>query len=360
MATKEAMLADLRLEMADITQTFEDVQHGDGGKSRFDLPVEAVVATTLVVQVDGTEQTVSTDYILDAENGIVVFTAAPADGAEVRFTGSHTGLFTDAQLAHFLDTAMDLHGVNRHPALTYGTVEPSEAYLIRLLARHEALWVLATDASYDIDIRTVEGVTVPRSQRYQQLMTLIQGVKARYDELAAALNLGPMRIEQFSLRRVSRMTGRLVPIYLDREVDDNRMPVRVYPAIDTEGATLAESDVATYDIQVYRGESFSETFTFTDDDGLPRDLTGYTVEVYIYSNKFQSASKSGEFTVITTDAATGSLTLTLTRDDTLELVENRDYHYVFKWWDATGEPDTVLQGRVLVSADTPVTKETPG
>jgi hypothetical protein len=47
------------------------------------------------------------------------------------------------------------------------------------------------------------------------------------------MNIGRYKIEMLTLRRVSKTTGRYVPIYIDREFDDWTIyPVRVFPPID--------------------------------------------------------------------------------------------------------------------------------
>lgn len=358
MATLAGLRSTLRLTMSDLTYAFSAQDLGDGSTTRFDLPVDNVVTDAeFTVKVAGTTLATPADYVLDAGHGIVVLTAAPADGAAVEVTGYHTEVFTNTQLDQFLNIALDLHGHNRSPALTFATLPKVEEYPLVLLAKVEALWVLATDASYDIDIRTVEGVSVPRSQRFAQIMTLINGVKQRYDELAQALNVGPSRMEQMTLRRISRTTNRLVPVYLPREVDDTRPPERVFPPIDAQGVPQATPTIGVYQIQVTLGESFSRTFTFNDADGNPRDLTGYTFDAQVYMTKFSSVT-AVEFDIDTSDVANGRVTLSLTKeqttisrvnsnDPTNRLEPARSYVWRGVLTAPDGTPDEVLQGPVV-------------
>ncbi len=39
---------------------------------------------------------------------------------------------------------------------------------------------------------------------------------------------------------------------------------------------MSDEKVPTYNIEVYRGEDFSETYTWLQDDGTPMDLTTYS------------------------------------------------------------------------------------
>ena len=53
-----------------------------------------------------------------------------------------------------------------------------------------------------------------------------------YNGRAAALNIGLERLEMVTLRRVSKTTNRLVPIYKEREIEDTGPVERLWPPID--------------------------------------------------------------------------------------------------------------------------------
>jgi hypothetical protein len=95
-----------------------------------------------------------------------------------------------------------------------------------------AYWSLLTEFSTEIDVSTPEGMMIPASQRFQQVQSMFQYWKMKYDEHAAALDVGINKIEVKELRRKSYLTNRYVPVYRGREVDDPRPPVRLYPDID--------------------------------------------------------------------------------------------------------------------------------
>jgi len=120
--------------------------------------------------------------------------------------------------------------------LTMVDLPPVEEQLLVLLVEIECLWALTTDASTDIDITTADGTHIARSQRYLQMRNQIDVLTDKYDTLCAALNVGIHRIEMSTLRRVSRTTGRLVPVYKEREFDDYTLPQRLLPPIDERNA----------------------------------------------------------------------------------------------------------------------------
>ena len=110
-----------------------------------------------------------------------------------------------------------------------------------MLATIEALWDLSTDASLDVDVHTPDGKSVPRSQRYAQMRNQITVLEERYNDLCAQINVGLHRMETLNLRRTSRQTGRLVPVWESREYDDTTPARRILPPVDNRHAD--ESDI---------------------------------------------------------------------------------------------------------------------
>jgi hypothetical protein len=107
-----------------------------------------------------------------------------------------------------------------------------EEPLVIMLSTINAFWTLANDASTDSNIQTAEGTSVDRTTRYTHLMNQIAAMTARYEDYCNQLNVGLYRWETLNLRRTSKTTGRLVPLFKSREYDDHRWPVRLIPAID--------------------------------------------------------------------------------------------------------------------------------
>lgn len=224
----DTIRARVRLELNDRGAPFSEILYGDGVTTLFEL--EHTKVSTLTAVVGGTPET---DFVLDMWNGVVTFAAAPADGAMIVITGIHFDLWLDGDLDTFTNISLAEHNKGRVPEIDYTTVSPLEEEALALRTVIEALWSEATALAQEIDVSTGEGVGLPESERYRQVLNQIEVVQGRYDRLASSLNIGVNRIENFTLRRVSRTTNRLVPVYIPQEYDDTTYPpVRVYPPID--------------------------------------------------------------------------------------------------------------------------------
>jgi hypothetical protein len=226
--------------------------------------------------------------------------------------------------------------------MTIGLLPPVEEYPLAILATIEALWALATDAAFDIDIQAPDGVMIPRSERYRQLSQIIQQRMEQYKQLSSALNIGLWRIEMGTLRRVSRTTNKLVPVYLAQEIDDSRKPERIYIQNDLNGRKPAPSYAGVYDIALYQGDSWSGEFDF------PFDVTALTFKAQIrtYPN---APALYATFTVTKFDAVNGRIRLTLDPSATKYLPARA-------FWDlqATSATDptfeqTYVRGQVFVT-----------
>lgn len=223
MAALTDLVTRLRLELGDPASPFQARVVADGETDVFSLPYELLDATTVEVYANGALLTESTDYTVDYRSGILTMSNPPADGVEVVVQGNQFMTFLGEDLETFINTAFLQHShgqtVNGLPQ-TMATLPPVEEYLVVLLAEIEALWVLITDAAQEIDVRNPDGVSIPVGQRYQQLLGLLAAKRAQYEELASALNVGLHRIEMLNLRRTSRTTNRLVPLYKAMEYDE--------------------------------------------------------------------------------------------------------------------------------------------
>ncbi len=354
MATLQELIARTRLELADVSKSFVFTTTSVGATTVYDIPrAEQLDASSVVVRRNGTIVP-TTDYVVDADDGIVTITGTPpADGDTLQFSGQHHKFFSDEVMTTFVNTAFGLHTNNR--PVTMQALPANEVYLVALLAKIEALWVLATDAAYDIDIRTPEGVSVPRTQRYAQLMNMIAATEEQYKDLGMALGVGLYRIEMFTLRRTSLQTGRLVPVYLQREFDDTSPPVRILPPIDSQFAEIKPDPTPVFDIAIQKGRSFTRTFTWQDSAGNAEDLTleYSSFEAYVFKSKYDSTVIL-TFEIDATAAATGELTLMATYEETDDRVFP-DQPYV--WWVKGVQPDgekvSLLRGDVHVTADDP-------
>jgi len=238
-----SITAQATLILQDHGETFQTRVLGDGDTTRFTLARDNVELSSVIVEHPSGPPTVLTpsdgtpasgEYQLDARGGVVTVGLPPALGDELVIEGRAFVASLPSDLASFIDTAYELHTAGRYPRPTIDELSPTEGYLVALLAVIENLWSQATEASGEIDVMTPEGVNIPASQRFAQILTLIGQLTEHYKELAQAFNVGPYRIVVSTLRRISRTTNRLVPIYLPQEFDDRSYPpVRIYPPIDT-------------------------------------------------------------------------------------------------------------------------------
>ena len=248
MATVASLLKDVRLEIGDRLETFRDSFRGTGIKDDWDLPGQNI-ADVSVFEVTGDSGTITydtpDDYVVDKASGIITFTTPPAEDTLIVVEGTMNGIFTDEELEVFLNAAISQHLRNRtvttryrdgHGFIKYDDMQmeledlpPEEHILVTLLTSIEALWALSTDASTDIDVQTAEGTSIPRGQRYRQLVAQVDLLTDKYKDLSLMMGVGLWAPEVLNLRRVSKTTGRLVPIFRPREYDEHGPPIRKVP-----------------------------------------------------------------------------------------------------------------------------------
>lgn len=246
------MIARVRNEIGDPLQPFMTTSIGDGMTQLYDLPKQNIDPGTLqVTVVNGASTTVLssvTDYVLDEELGFITLNSKVPNGATIITQGYAWGMFTDNDLTTQITDSVNQHTHgrtitermhtrqgfigNRRTPMTLSNLPALEEPMIVTLATINTLWVLANDAATDADIQTAEGTNINRTGRYAQLMGHINDLQERYERMCAQLNVGMYRTETLKLRRVSRTTGRLVPIFVDREYDDHIWPERENPPID--------------------------------------------------------------------------------------------------------------------------------
>lgn len=348
-----ALLADLvsrvRTELGDVPKQFTFTTTGDGSSKDFDLRLRPIDGSTLTVTVNGNPVAQPTGYTIEEDHGVVHFATAPALNAAVKVVGTQYRYFTDTDIETFVNTAIGQHTYQRTDRygsqLTLANMDPVEEYPLALLATIEALWVLATDSAFDINIMAPDGVTIPRAQRYQQLTGIIAQRMDQYKQLSSALNIGLWKIEMGTLRRVSRHTNKLVPIYMAQEIDDSRRPERVWIENDLKGRTPIPTTAATYDLIIYQGDSYSVVLDFPINTS---DLT-FKAQIRTYPG---APAYYAEFAVAVVNNATGQIRLSLTTSQT-------KYLPVRAFWDlqATKVSDptwqkTYIKGQVFVTQQT--------
>lgn len=358
MATVASLSARLRSEIGDMGRSFVESFTGDGIATRFTLTQAPVQGSTMVIKIDGTN--VSNNVTVEEGFGTIIFNTPPDSGSIITASGTAYRYFTDSEITYYVNTAFAEHArttTDSNGSLVNLTTLPTiDEYPLVILASSLALYTLATDASFDIDIISPDGVSIPRSERYRQLMEMVQTRQAQYRELCQMLNLGVYRTEVYTLRRVSRLTNRYVPIYRPQEVDDGSLPQRVFLPIPTYGDVTPNSPVPVRDLSVYAGDDFSEKVRFAMDLSgfnplaqirLYPDIPGGRVGPAIIATFTISKEASNTNTNLpngTLDTLCLSLPGSVTRD--LPHVSYYDLQMV----DFDGKTKTYLSGKVFTKA----------
>lgn len=237
MATMEDIASGSRTYLRDFPQFFE-IDHGPLNTLTIRLPHPLISASTIGVYIVDTTvtpavSTATTAWQLDERNGLLKLTDATALGKRVLVTGYHFNWFLDSDLDFF---ASKVWGeMSYYDDLRLIGLEPAQLEVIQLGTVVQALWSLLVELSLDIDVSTPEGMFIPARQRYTQVLQMMQGFEAQYTAKASLMNMGLGGLSQFRLRRVAYLTGRYVPVYKEREIDDHRPPERIYPPIPEGG-----------------------------------------------------------------------------------------------------------------------------
>lgn len=181
----------------------------------------------------------ASEYSLDARNGILRLANTYPTNTKVLIEGYYYEWLLPSDLEFYSERSINFH----RPTIPVPLEQASPAALdvIGLGALVEALQALMTEYARDIDVMTSESIHIPGSQRFRMLQALCQQWEIEYRKHANNLNIGPERIEQFSLRRVSKTTNRLVPLYKSKEIGDYGPLDRIF-AEDTEGHILIEDN----------------------------------------------------------------------------------------------------------------------
>ena len=190
----------------------------------------------------------ATAYVINDTLGQIQLGVPVANNATLVMAGNSWSMFSDTELTTYISDALNQHCFGREiqerfrdmmgfityrdTPLTVSNLPAIEVPLVVMLATINTFWTLANDTASDFNISTAEGTNIDRTSQYRQIMSQIQSLTERYQELCGQLNVGVYRAETLQLRRSSYTTGRLVPVFKSREMDDHRWPTRQLPPID--------------------------------------------------------------------------------------------------------------------------------
>lgn len=258
MATLESMSNRLRYELGDIGRSFVYQFVADGTTNRFLVPYSPLDGVNLAINQDGDD--VSADVEVEEATGHIVFDTTPAAGDVIIVAGNYFKYFTETEVSQYISDAFAQHTTFHTDSygrtISMATLPTVEEYPVIIHASTLALYTLATDASFDIDIQAPDGVMIPRSERYRQLMQMIEVRKNQYKELCSQLSIGLYKIDVFSLRRISKTTNEYVPMFEPQEIDNKSPKTRVRLPIPTYGNVKPTPTTVVQDLNVYEGDAY--------------------------------------------------------------------------------------------------------
>jgi hypothetical protein len=266
-ATLSSLVERVRFELGDLPKSFVSQFISDISTNRYRLNYAPVDASGLTVFKNGVD--ISDTVSVEEQTGVIVLEDLPEIDDEFTVTGNYYRYFTTTELQNIVTTAVAHHSGRDVDSLgrkiTLENLPPLEEYPVSLYASTLALYTLATDASFDINVFAPDGVSIPRSERYRQLMEMIDSRKEQYRELCTQLGIGLYTIDVFSLRRISKTTNRYVPVYRPQEVDDRSYPQRAEIPMPTYGSAPTAWPTDAGELTAYQGRAFTHTLTLTGD-----------------------------------------------------------------------------------------------
>lgn len=343
MATLSSLVDRVRLELGDLGKSFVTQFMADGTTNRFQLHYAPIEAPSLQVLANGVD--ISNASSIEESTGVLVTDTVPADGVVLLVSGNYYRYFTTAEVEYFVTAALEQHAARKTDSLgrkiTVDTLPTIEEYPVALYASTLALYTLATDASFDINVFAPDGVTIPRSERYRQLMEMIESRREQYRDLCVQLGIGMYQIEVFNLRRISKRTNRYVPVYVPQEVDDRSHPQRVDIPIPTYGNAPTPWPTDGGDLTAYQGIAFETTIEFSG------DFTG-TSFIARLLNQRGSVVVVQTFELTVTDDGNDNYeaTISLTADQTRRIAR-RTYWQIASQDDVTDEIIEIKGGNFL-------------
>jgi hypothetical protein len=236
MASLTDISSGARTFLRDFPMFFE-VDQGPINTLTIRLPHPLVSADTLTVYVTtppvapATDPTtvVTTAWDLDERNGLVKITDQTLLGKRILISGYHYTWFLDSDLA--FHAGMVLSEFTYSGTVTLANMAPAQSEVTMLGTVVRALWSLSMELMLDIDVNTPEGMMIPARQRYAQVLQMLGAFEGEFQGKADMLGLGLGALQVMQLRRVALTTGRYVPVYTAREIDDPRWPDRQWPPI---------------------------------------------------------------------------------------------------------------------------------
>lgn len=317
MATLANLADRVRIELGDLGKSFVTNFIADGTTNRFRLHYAPLDGNGVKVFKNGTD--ISDLASVEEQTGILVTDTVPAEGDELLVSGTYYRYFTATEINSIVEEALQTHSYGHTDSvgrqINLETLPVIEEYPVAIHAVTLALYTLATDASFDIDIQAPDGVSIPRSERYRQLMEMVQARQNQYKELCSLLGIGLYRMDVFDLNRISKATGRLIPKYNPQEVDDRSYPQRVHTPAPTLGSTAEPWPTEAGELTAYQGRAYEESLTFTGNYSgktFIANLLNQRGSVLTVQALTLDVTTSGTDVITAASRTSGSTTITLT------------------------------------------------
>lgn len=241
MATISDITTDARVKMRDFAR-FVQSSFPPAGRTydmgRPNIDVDTVWVGTAGNNDAGVTEMPTTDFVVDARNGLIRINNMPQGINKVMIECYHFEWLLDSDLEYAAGVASNnlLYGQD----VTLGEVSDLMKDVIVTATVVEALWMLLNEYARDIDVIASESVHITASQRYRAVSDLLKHWESELDEKMKNLNLGAGRLEVLNLRRVSRTTNRWVPVYKPREVGDYGPMERIWDVPGDGKVDIAE------------------------------------------------------------------------------------------------------------------------
>ena len=342
MATLSSLVERVRFELGDLPKSFVSQFISDISTNRYRLNYAPVDAAGLTVFKNNVN--ISNTVSVEEQTGIIVLEDLPEIDDEFTVTGNYYRYFTTTELQNIVTTALAHHAGRDVDSLgrkiTLENLPVLEEYPVALYASTLALYTLATDASFDINVFAPDGVSIPRSERYRQLMEMIDSRKEQYRELCTQLGIGLYSIDVFSLRRISKTTNRYVPVYRPQEVDDRSYPQRAELPMPTYGSAPTAWPTDAGELTAYQGVAYSGTVTFSG------TFTGRSFVARLLPQRGSNYIVQTFALTVTAVGSAHTATISLTADQTLRIAQ-RTYWQIATINDTTGEVIELKGGNFL-------------
>ena len=317
MTTLASLVSRTRIELGDVGKSFVWTATADGITNRYNMHYSPLSASDVVVMQNNVD--VSNSVAVEESTGVLLWDTIPAEGALLSASGTFYRYFTQSELESIVSVALEQHS-ERHVdelgrKISIDNLPVMDEYPVVVWATSLALYTLATDAAFDIDIQAPDGVSIPRSERYRQLMEMIQTRKDQYRELCAHLGIGMFTVDIFNLNRISKATGRLIPAYVPQQVDDRSYPLRVDTSAPTYGNTPVNWPTDSEELTAYQGRSFSTSLDYTGNyagKSFTARLLNQRGSVLLVQNFTLAVDTTGIDTVTGAARTSGSTTITIT------------------------------------------------